>query len=91
MKTPLPDRWQPFIDQIERAEGLPEKFGILAMMVRLLAENDLVALENQVDELGRKFDKCMKKIYAIGVVIAVLAFTGINIKTIVDLILRIAK
>jgi len=44
-----------------------------------------------MDELGHKFDKCMKKIYAIGVVIAVLAFTGINIKTIIDLILRVAK
>jgi len=60
-------------------------------MVRMMAVNDLACIERRMDELGRKFDKCMKKIYAIGVVIAILAFTRIDIKTIVDLILKVAK
>jgi hypothetical protein len=85
------NKWDPLIEQIEQAKELPEKFSILATMVRMMAVNDLACIEARMDELGRKFDKCMKKIYAIGVVIAVLAFTGINIKTIIDLILRVAK
>jgi hypothetical protein len=85
------NKWDPLIEQLDQAEALPEKFNILAIMVRMMAVNDLACIEARMDELSRKFDKCMKKIYAIGVVIAVLAFTGIDIKTIIDLILRIAK
>ena len=85
------NKWDPLIEQLDQTEALPEKFNILATMVRMMAVNDLACIETRMSELNHKFDTCMKKIYAVGIVIAVLAFTGINIKTIVELILRIAK
>jgi hypothetical protein len=85
------NKWDPLIEQIEQAKELPEKLSILATMVRMMAVNDLACIEARMDELGRKFDECMKKVYAIGVLIAVLAFTGLNIKTIIDFVVRIAK
>lgn len=85
------DKWTPLIEQIEQVETLPEKFNLLATMVRMLAENDLSCMENRIDELSRKFDLYMKKIYAVGIVIAVLTFTGIDIKSVVDLIVKVVK
>jgi len=85
------NKWDPLIEQIEQAKELPEKFSILATMVRMMAVNDLACIEARMDELGHKFDKCMKKIYAIGVVIAVLTFTGVDIKSVVDLIVKVVK
>ena len=91
MTQPQLDKWTPLIEQIEQAEALPEKFNLLATMVRMLAENDLSCMEQRIDELNRKFDLYMKKIYAVGVVIAALTFTGINIKSVVDLIVKVVK
>jgi len=86
-----PDKWGPLLEQMDRTEALPEKFNILATMVRMLAENDLSCMEQRIDELNRKFDLYMKKIYAVGVVIAALTFTGINIKSVVDLVVKVVK
>jgi hypothetical protein len=91
MNPVQPDKWEPLIEQMERAEALPEKFSILATMVKMLAINDMACMESRIDELSRKFDKCMKKIYVIGAVIAALVFTGVDIKSVIDLILKIAK
>lgn len=85
------DKWTPLIEQIEQVETLPEKFNLLATMVRMLAENDLSCMENRIDELNHKFDLYMKKIYAVGIVIAVLTFTGIDIQSVVDLIVKVVK
>lgn len=85
------DKWGPLLEQIDRAEALPEKFNILATMVRMLAENDLSCMESRIDELSRKFDLYMKKIYAVGLVIAVITFTGIDIRTVVNLIVKVVK
>lgn len=85
------DKWGPLLEQMDRAEALSEKFNILATMVRMLAENDLSCMENRIDELNRKFDLYMKKIYAIGIVIAVVTFTGIDIRTVVNLIVKVVK
>lgn len=86
-----PDKWEPLIKQMDQTEALPEKFNILATMVKMLAVNDMSCMETRIDELSRKFDSCMKKTYLVGTAIAVLVFTGINIKTVVDFILKIAK
>jgi methyl coenzyme M reductase beta subunit len=86
-----PDKWEPLIEQMNHAEELPEKFDILATMVKMLAINDMACMESRIDELSRKFDSCMKKIYVVGFIIAALEFTGVNIKTVIDLMLRIAK
>ena len=85
------DKWGPLLEQMDRTEVLPEKFNILATMVRMLAENDLSCMENRIDELNRKFDLYMKKIYAVGLVIAALTFTGVDIKSVVDLIVKVVK
>jgi hypothetical protein len=76
---------------MDHTESLPEKFNILATMVKMLAINDMSCMEMRIDELSRKFDSCMKRIYVVGTVIVALVFTGVNIKTIVDLVLKIAK
>ena len=85
------DKWDPLIRQMEQAEALPEKFNILATMVKMLAVNDMCSMEERVNELNDKFDSCMKKIYFVGTVIAALVFTGIDIKTIASWILSIVK
>jgi len=85
------DKWEPLIEQMDHTESLPEKFNILATMVKMLAINDMSCMEMRIDELSRKFDSCMKRIYVVGTVIVALVFTGVNIKTIVDLVLKIAK
>jgi hypothetical protein len=85
------DKWDPLIRQMEQAEALPEKFNILATMVKMLAVNDMSTMEERVNELSDKFDSCMKKIYVVGTVIAILVFTGINIETIINWILKIVK
>ena len=84
-------KWDAIIEQIDRTEDLPQKVSLLATMVKMIAVNDLQCLENDVAALSTKFDRCMKKIYVIGVVIAALVFTGVDIKSIVDLILKVAK
>ncbi|MCX6825745.1 MAG: hypothetical protein NTV06_00555 [candidate division Zixibacteria bacterium] len=76
---------------MNHAGELPEKFDILATMVKMLAINDMACMESRIDELSRKFDSCMKKIYTVGFVIAALEFTGVNIKTVVTLILKVVK
>ena len=48
------NKWDPLIEQIEQAKELPEKFSILATMVRMMAVNDLACIEARMDELGRK-------------------------------------
>ena len=91
MAAAQPDKWDAFIDAIDRAPTLPEKFTLLATMVRTLATNDLSCMDGRIDGLSRKFETCMKKIYVVGLVIAVLIFTGVDIKTVVDLVFRMAK
>jgi len=91
MDAVQPDKWEPLIEQMERAKELPEKFNILATMVKMLAINDMSCMEMRIDELSHKFDSCMKRIYVVGTIIVALVFTGVDIKTIVDLILKIAK
>lgn len=86
-----PDKWQPFIDQIEQSPTLDGKFTLLATMVRMLATNDLSCMETRIDELSQKFDAYMKKIYAVGLVIATLTFTGVDIKTVVGWVIKAIK
>lgn len=88
---PTASKWDAIIAQVDRTEELSQKVSLLATMMKMIAVNDLQCLEERIDALSSKFDTCMKKIYAIGVVIAALVFTGVDIKTIVDLILRVAQ
>lgn len=88
---PTASKWDAIIEQIDKTEEMPQKVNLLATMMKMVAVNDLQCLEERIDELSSKFDKCMKKIYIIGVVIAALVFTGVDIKSIVDLILKVAK
>ena len=91
MAAVQPDKWEPLIDQMNQAEALPEKFNILATMVKMLAVNDMACMETRIDELSRKFDSCMKRIYVVGIAIAVMVFTGIEIRSVVGVILKLVK
>lgn len=91
MAAVQPDKWEPLIEQMNRAEELPEKFNLLATMVRMLATNDLSCMEGRIDELSRKFEGCMRRIYIVGIAIAVMIFTGVEIRSVVGLILKLVK
>ena len=92
MAPPAVDnKWDPLIEQINSTESLSEKVNLLATMVRMVAVNDMSCLDGRIAALGQKFDTCMKKVYAIGLAIAVLEFTGIDITTVINLILRIIQ
>jgi hypothetical protein len=86
-----PDKWQPIIDQINGTDDQSQKLDLLATMVRMLAVNDMSCLEQRFDELSRKFDACMKKIYIVGVIIAAMMFLGLDAKTIFGLVLKLVK
>ncbi len=85
------DKWEPFIEAIDKAETPTEKFNLLAAMVRLMATNDLVCIEGKIALLNQKFDAYMKKIVWLGLVIIALLFTGVDIKTIIDLVMKLAR
>jgi len=87
----IDNKWDPLIEQINQTEALPEKLNLLATMVKMIAVNDLACMEDSLTTLSRKFDSCMKRIYIVGVVIAIMVFTGIEVRTVINLILRIIK
>ena len=87
----IDNKWDPLIEQINQTEALPEKLNLLATMVKMIAVNDLTCMEDSIETLSRKFDSCMQRIYIIGVVIAVLEFTRIDVRTVIDLILKVIK
>jgi len=91
MTPAQPDKWEAFVEQINLAPELPEKFNLLAIMVRMLATNDLNCMEGRIDALSRKFDACMKKIYVVGVIVASMIFLGLDAKSILEFILKIVK
>jgi hypothetical protein len=91
MTPPEPCKWDPFVEQIQKAETLDEKVNYLAIMVRLLATNELAHMDKRIDALSLKFDKCMRKIYVVGIVILLLTFSGVDVETIVKVITGFVK
>lgn len=82
MVPPPEDKWAPLIRQINDTEDTGQKTNLLGTMLQMIATNDLVCLEVGQKALNRKFDSCMKRVYAIGIAIMLLLFTGIEAKTI---------
>jgi hypothetical protein len=85
------DKWAPLIKQINETEDTGQKVNLIATMLQMVATNDLTCLEDRVGELSRKFDAYMKRIYSVGIAIAALVFTGLDIKTVVNFIVKLVR
>jgi len=85
------EKWKELIDQIREEHDLSQKVDLLATLLFSIVNNDLVCLERAQIETRTQIDKCMKKIYTVGAIIAVLLFSGVNIKTIIDFAMTLVK
>lgn len=77
-------KWEALIDQIKRSDTISEKVDLLATMVFMLATNDMSCFEERLNKLANR-------VYFIGIGLFLLIFSGIDLKTAIGWIVKLAK